>query len=152
MEAIYFGNNNWWGSGAGSGPWIMADLENGLLSRGNQGYNANDPTVSPRFLTAIVKGQPNHWAIRGGNAQWGTLSTYYDGARPNTSGYNSMQQVQLLDCGGSDNQWWTYTASKQLTVYGSKCLDTNSASTANGTSVIIRDCNGGTNQQWQLSS
>jgi non-reducing end alpha-L-arabinofuranosidase len=32
MEAIYFGNINVWGTGAGSGPWIMADLENGLFS------------------------------------------------------------------------------------------------------------------------
>ncbi|MEU8060633.1 arabinofuranosidase catalytic domain-containing protein, partial [Microbispora bryophytorum] len=68
MEAIYFGNNNWWGSGAGSGPWIMADLENGLFSGVNQKYNAGDPSISHRFLTAIVKGEPNHWAIRGGNA------------------------------------------------------------------------------------
>jgi hypothetical protein len=35
MEAIYFGNINVWGTGAGSGPWIMADLENGLFSGKN---------------------------------------------------------------------------------------------------------------------
>ena len=33
MEAIYFGNSHGWGHGAGSGPWIMADLENGLWVR-----------------------------------------------------------------------------------------------------------------------
>jgi hypothetical protein len=32
MEAIYFGDSTGWGSGSGSGPWIMADLENGLFS------------------------------------------------------------------------------------------------------------------------
>ena len=32
MEAIYFGNIKVWGYGAGNGPWIMADLENGLFS------------------------------------------------------------------------------------------------------------------------
>jgi hypothetical protein len=32
MEAIYYGDNTGWGSGAGKGPWIMADLENGLFS------------------------------------------------------------------------------------------------------------------------
>ncbi len=31
MEAIYFGNNNYWGSGGGAGPWVMADLEDGLF-------------------------------------------------------------------------------------------------------------------------
>src|SRR4051795_11104277 len=57
MEAIYFGNIKVWGYGAGNGPWIMADLENGLFSGVNQHYNANDPSVNNRFLTAIVKGQ-----------------------------------------------------------------------------------------------
>ncbi len=50
------------------------------------------------------------------------------------------------------NQQWTYTSSKQLRVYGSKCLDANGAATANGTGVIIWDCNGGANQQWNVNS
>ena len=58
MEAIYFGNIKVWGYGAGNGPWIMADLENGLFSGVNQRYNANDPTVNHRYLTAIIKGEP----------------------------------------------------------------------------------------------
>ena len=93
MEAIYFGNIKVWGYGAGNGPWIMADLENGLFSGVNQHYNANDPTINYRYTTAIIKGGPNHWAIRGGNAQSGSLSTFYSGARPNVSGYNPMQQA-----------------------------------------------------------
>ena len=32
MEAIYFGNSHGWGHGAGKGPWIMADLENGTAA------------------------------------------------------------------------------------------------------------------------
>jgi hypothetical protein len=32
MEAVYFGDIGVWGTGAGKGPWIMADLENGLFS------------------------------------------------------------------------------------------------------------------------
>jgi non-reducing end alpha-L-arabinofuranosidase len=32
MMAIYFGDSTQWDSGAGSGPWIMADLENGMYS------------------------------------------------------------------------------------------------------------------------
>ena len=104
MEAIYFGNNNWWGSGAGSGPWVMADLENGLFSGVNRGYNANDPSASHRFLTAIVKGQPGHWAIRGGDAQSGGLSSFYDGGRPNAAGYNPMSKEGAIILGiGGDN-------------------------------------------------
>ena len=30
MEALYFGNSSGWAKGAGKGPWVMADLENGL--------------------------------------------------------------------------------------------------------------------------
>ncbi|GAA4250186.1 alpha-L-arabinofuranosidase B [Dactylosporangium darangshiense] len=104
MEAIYFGNIKAWGYGTGNGPWVMADLENGLFSGVNAGYNANDPTVTHRFLTAIVKGEPNHWSIRAGNAQTGSLSTYYNGARPNVAGYNPMKKEGAIILGiGGDN-------------------------------------------------
>ena len=104
MEAIYFGNIKVWGYGTGNGPWVMADLENGLFSGVNAGFNANDPTVNNRFLTAIIKGEPNHWAIRGGNAQSGGLSTFYNGARPNVAGYNPMKKEGAIILGiGGDN-------------------------------------------------
>jgi hypothetical protein len=104
MEAIYFGNIKVWGYGTGNGPWVMADLENGLYSGVNAGFNANDPTVNYRFLTAIIKGEPNHWSIRAGNAQSGALSTYYNGARPNVAGYNPMKKEGAIILGiGGDN-------------------------------------------------
>ncbi|WP_460808111.1 arabinofuranosidase catalytic domain-containing protein [Micromonospora zhanjiangensis] len=104
MEAIYFGNIKVWGYGTGNGPWVMADLENGLFSGVNAGYNANDPSISHRYLTAIIKGEPNHWAIRAGNAQSGGLSTFYDGKRPNVTGYNPMKKEGAIILGiGGDN-------------------------------------------------
>jgi hypothetical protein len=104
MEAIYFGNIKVWGYGSGNGPWIMADLENGLFSGVNQHYNAGDPSISHRYLTAVVKGGPNHWAIRGGNAQSGGLSTFYNGPRPNVAGYNPMRKEGAIILGiGGDN-------------------------------------------------
>jgi len=104
MEAIYFGDSKTWGYGTGKGPWIMSDLENGLFSGVNRGYNANNPSVSHRFLTATLKGGPNRWAIRGGNAQSGGLSTYYDGPRPNDSGYDPMKKEGAIILGtGGDN-------------------------------------------------
>jgi len=104
MEAIYFGNIKVWGYGTGNGPWVMADLENGLFSGVNTRFNANDPSVSDRFLTAIVKGAPNQWAIRAGNAQAAGLSTYYSGVRPNASGYNPMHKEGAIILGiGGDN-------------------------------------------------
>ncbi len=104
MEAIYFGNIKVWGYGTGNGPWIMADMENGLYSGVNAGYNANDPTISYRYTTAMIEGGPNQWAILGGNAQSGGLSTFYSGARPNVSGYNPMHKEGAIILGiGGDN-------------------------------------------------
>ncbi|GAA3419912.1 hypothetical protein GCM10018952_61120 [Streptosporangium vulgare] len=37
-------------------------------------------------------------------------------------------------------------------MYGNKCLDAYGQGTANGTQVIIWDCNGGTNQQWNVNA
>ena len=92
MEAIYFGDNSFWGEGSGSGPWIMADLENGLFSGENLDLNADDPSITYRFVTAVIKGEANHWAIRGGDATNGGLSNFYDGPRPNATGYNPMSK------------------------------------------------------------
>ena len=37
-------------------------------------------------------------------------------------------------------------------MYGNKCLDANGKGTTNGTAVIIWDCNGQANQQWNVNS
>ncbi|KAI4674810.1 uncharacterized protein J4E84_010416 [Alternaria hordeiaustralica] len=104
MEAIYFGTNTIWGTGAGSGPWLMADLENGLFSGMSPKNNPADPTLTDRFLTTVLKGGANKWALRGGNAVSGGLSTYYNGARPSASGYNPMSKEGAIILGiGGDN-------------------------------------------------
>lgn len=107
MEAIYFGLGGGWTPGSGNGPWIMADLENGLFAGNGDAINTANPTQTSRFVTAIVKGQPgNQWAIRGGNSASGSLSTYYSGRRPN-NGYNPMQKegAILLGVGGDNSNW-----------------------------------------------
>jgi len=104
MEAIYFGNIKVWGYGSGSGPWVMADLENGLFSGVNAGYNSGDQSISSHYVTAMVKGGPNLWAIKAGNAQSGSLTTMYNGVRPNVSGYNPMHKEGAIILGiGGDN-------------------------------------------------
>ncbi|GAA1941836.1 arabinofuranosidase catalytic domain-containing protein [Kitasatospora viridis] len=104
MEAVYFGNIKVWGYGSGNGPWVMADQENGLFSGVNAGYNANDPSINDRFVTAMVKGGPNQWAIHEGNAQSGGLATGYSGPRPNVNGYNPMHKEGAIILGiGGDN-------------------------------------------------
>lgn len=101
MEAIYFGNST--PGGSGNGPWIMADLENGLFAGATNGTNPNDPTQTSRFVTAIVKGDSsNQWAIRGGNAASGSLSTFFSGVRP--MGYSPMHKEGAIILGiGGDN-------------------------------------------------
>jgi hypothetical protein len=102
MEAIYFGTETAWGRGSGNGPWIMADMENGLFSGANTGLNSADPTTNFRFTTAMIEGGNNQWAILGGNAASGGLSTDFNGARP--AGYNPMKKQGAIILGiGGDN-------------------------------------------------
>ena len=108
METTYYGISTAWGSGNGSGPWIMADMEAGLFS----GYNAkkNDvPSIDTwNFVTAIVNGGGgNRWELKGGDAQKGNLTTYYEGVRPGTpqnSDYSPMNKKGGILLGnGGDN-------------------------------------------------
>ncbi|TGJ87498.1 hypothetical protein E0Z10_g1324 [Xylaria hypoxylon] len=108
MEALYFGtgDGSGRGTGSGSGPWIMADLENGLFSGVDAINNPADPSITSRFVTAVLKGQPNQWAIRGGDSTSGSLSTYYNGVRP-SNGYNPMSKegAIILGTGGDNSNW-----------------------------------------------
>ncbi len=105
MEAIYFGSCSLWGKGNGNGPWVMGDLENGLWAGSYSPYNLNKP-VTHKLVTAMVKGDvagANHWAIKVGNAQSGSLRTLFDGTRPN-SRYNPMRKEGAVILGtGGDN-------------------------------------------------
>ena len=145
MEAIYFGTETTWGRGSGNGPWIMADLENGLFSGVNQHQNTNDPTINYRYTTAIIKGGPNHWAIRGGNAQSGNLSTFYDGVRPNVSGYNPMrkQGAIILGTGGDNSKGAQGTFYEGVMTSGYPSDATENAVQANITSVAYGSGGGG---------
>jgi hypothetical protein len=112
MEAIYFGNNTQWGKGSGSGPWIMADMENALLGGVDFSGNPSNNSLTSEYVTAMVKGKSNWWAIRGGNAQSGTLTTMYDGIRPTQkdwtgAGYDPMrkQGAIILGIGGDNSNW-----------------------------------------------
>jgi len=104
MEAIYFGNSTNWGKGAGTGPWVMADLENGLFAGQSVNRNDNNTPLTSDYVTAMIKGRMGHFAIRGGNAQSGPLKTMYDGGRPTTAGYNPMKKQGAIILGiGGDN-------------------------------------------------
>ena len=102
MEAVYFGNSTSWGKGTGSGPWVMADLENGLFAGGDKGPTTTNTPLTSTYVTAIVIGKSGTFALKGGNAQSGLLTTMYDGARPN--GYATMKKQGAIILGmGGDN-------------------------------------------------
>jgi hypothetical protein len=111
MEALFFGTG-FWDKGSGAGPWIMADLEDGVYDEsGTSGAtNTNDPSMPYAFVTGMIKGNSSNatagngpFATKGANAQSGTLSTFYNGARP--TGYSPMrkQGAILLGVGGDDS-------------------------------------------------
>ena len=55
MDALNFSNTTAWGTGAGSGPWVIADLEYGLFSGDpSGGKNQNNPTQTNTFVTAVL--------------------------------------------------------------------------------------------------
>ena len=102
MDAVNFGTTCFFPPCTGSGPWVAADLENGLYqgagsNTGNQGDNS-------MFVTALLKNNgQNTFALKGGNAQGGGLTTWYSGALPN-NGYQPMHQEGSIVLGtGGDN-------------------------------------------------
>jgi hypothetical protein len=107
MEAVYFGTCTIWGKGAGNGPWVMGDLENGLWAGNDSPYDNNMPVPSSwTYVTGMVKGDAagkNHWTIKEGNATSGTLITPFDGQRPSTR-YIPMRKEGAIGLGtGGDN-------------------------------------------------
>jgi len=104
MDAVNLSTTCYFSPCTGSGPWVEADMENGLFSGGNGPDTANDGNSSD-FVTAMLKnnGQTTY-ALKGGNAQSGGLSTWWEGALPDIGGYTPMHQEGAIVLGtGGDN-------------------------------------------------
>ncbi len=136
MEAIYFGNCSFWGKGSGSGPWIMADIENGLWA-GNVTPNNNNTPITAEYLTAMVKGKPHTLAIKGGDAATGTLKTMWEGAYPAKGAtgmpYDPMkkQGAIILGIGGDNSNKGTGTFFEGCITTGYSSNETDAAIQAN---------------------
>jgi hypothetical protein len=101
MDAINFSTSCWFGGCSGSGPWVQADLEYGLYPGGSTSWNPNQRAFTSKFVTATLKNNgSSRFAIKGSNAQSGSLYTLYDGGLPN--GYSPMrkQGAIILGSGG----------------------------------------------------
>ncbi|WP_018605712.1 arabinofuranosidase catalytic domain-containing protein [Uliginosibacterium gangwonense] len=102
MDAVYFGRLCWFAC-TGAGPWVMADLENGLFLGGN-GSNTNNTGRNTTYVTAMVKQDATTYSIRDGDAQSGGLKTDYAGPLPTTSGYVPFHKEGAIILGiGGDN-------------------------------------------------
>jgi len=103
MNAIYFGTSCWFGGCQGHGPWVQADLENGLWPGGSKTWNTNQVAFPDRFVTAMEKNDGEKFALKGGNAQMGGLTTLYNGNLP--PGYAPMKKEGgiILGTGGDDS-------------------------------------------------
>jgi hypothetical protein len=107
MDSINFGTECWFSPCYGSGPWVQADLENGLFES-DQGHSTNSAATgnSNPFVTAMLKNNgQDYFALKDGNAQSGGLRTDYSGALPTyTSGYSPMHLEGAIVLGtGGDN-------------------------------------------------
>ncbi len=113
-EALYFGGGVIWGTGDGEGPWVMADLENGLYAGWENGQDGNISSNTPLlhdFVTAVLVGDTaernagqGRFALYGGDGTAGELKTMYDGIRPEKPGYVPMQKQGGIILGiASDN-------------------------------------------------
>jgi len=108
MEALYFGGGAGWGHGGGSGPWVLADMENGVFSGATTDYTGNT-SVPFHYVTAALVGRVGTYALLAGDAQSGALTTMYDGIRPpqkdwTGAGYDPMRKQGAIILGtGGDN-------------------------------------------------
>ncbi|WP_405624494.1 alpha-L-arabinofuranosidase B [Streptomyces sp. NBC_01396] len=101
MDAINFGTECWFGGCSGTGPWVQADLENGLFTGGSKAWNPSQVSETSHFVTAMLRNNgTTQMALKGANAQSGSLTQFYSGALP--TGYNPMhkQGAIILGSGG----------------------------------------------------
>ncbi len=111
MECVYFGDDvDWGGPGQGTGPWVAADLEDGVFKGDDAGYMwgkthttpwPNALTIDADYATAMLKG-PNDgtFVLKGGSAQKGKLTTMWDGPRKKGYSPRKLQGAIVLGNGG----------------------------------------------------
>ena len=113
MEALYFGDSvQFSGStGMGNGPWVAADLENGMYAGDSSQINKKVTTTNTSitdwaYVTGMLKGPSGgKMGLKAGNAQSGKLETKWDGNRP--PGYSPMKKQGsiILGTGGDGSDY-----------------------------------------------
>lgn len=131
MDALNFSRDCWDACGPGGGPWVQADLENGMFMSGMPtrtpgaltafiggsfesgggfccGATAKNRAMPFPFVTAILDNPGSKtFAIRGATATAGRLATFYDGPTPPGRGYSPMRQEGAIILGSGGDQGTT---------------------------------------------
>ncbi|MEV8567474.1 arabinofuranosidase catalytic domain-containing protein [Streptomyces sp. NPDC051322] len=107
MDAVSIATTCYFAPCTGSGPWVEADMENGMF-QGDNGSNTANTGNNSTYVTAMLKnnGQTTY-ALKGGNSQTGGLRTQWAGALPTRGGYRPMHQEGgiILGTGGDNSNW-----------------------------------------------
>jgi hypothetical protein len=130
MDALNFSRDCWDGCGAGKGPWVEADLENGMFMTGQTTARPESPSaflggsfrsgdgfccagtarnlaMPYPFVTAMLNNPGSRtFTIKGGRATAGGLTTYYSGPVP-PGGYSPMRQEGAIILGSGGDQGTT---------------------------------------------
>jgi len=116
MDAVNFSNCTIWGTGAGNGPWVMADLEGGLFAKGGGGQSTADPSMTFTYVTAMEKNNgTGTFALKGADATTGALSTFYSGSVP--AGYNPAKKQGSIVLGSGGDCCYSNNTASQGTFY-----------------------------------
>jgi hypothetical protein len=100
MDAVNFSTKCYFGHCKGKGPWVQADLENGLF-QGSKGTSKVNRGNASTFVTALLKNNGRTvFALKGGNARAGTLTTWYNGSLPTRYSPMHKEGSIVLGTGG----------------------------------------------------
>ena len=101
MDAIYFGTSMQWAHGAGTGPWILADMEDGMIAWGSGGNNPNLLSQPFDYVTAMEKNDGTaNFALKAADATSPMLNTYWSGSLPASKKPMKKQGALVLGSGG----------------------------------------------------
>lgn len=116
MDSVYFGNCTIWGTGAGSGPWVMADMEDGIVSGANTGQNNNLESLPFPYVTALEKNNgTTEFALKGAATTDTSLNTYYQGSLP--AGKNPMRKGGAIVLGSGGDCCYSNNNASEGTFY-----------------------------------
>ena len=100
MDAVNFSTKCFFGGCTGGGPWVQADLENGLF-QSDKGTDKLNTGNASTFVTALLKNNGRTvFTLKGGNARRGSLTTWYSGPLPSRYSPMSKEGSIVLGTGG----------------------------------------------------